>query len=87
MSNPRTGDPIQPAQSGPECGGVRSKPFGRFRSAVSAGALTATLHHPKGTPRGGVDVPSNVYEIFPVMQRVRVTALSRQPEPFRPLFG
>jgi hypothetical protein len=63
-------------------------PFGRFRSAVSAGALTATLHRPKGTPRGGgLDVMSNVYEIFPVMQRVRVTALLRQPEPFRPLLG
>jgi len=31
-------------------GGSRRMPFGRLRSAVSAAALTATLHRPKGTP-------------------------------------
>jgi hypothetical protein len=49
MSRAQNGE----ALSGIACGGGRTMPFGRFRSAVSAGALTATLHRPKGTPRGG----------------------------------
>ena len=31
-------------------GGNRATPYGRFRSAVSAGALTAALHRPQGAP-------------------------------------
>jgi hypothetical protein len=87
MKSSQNGHRNQPTKNGRECGGDCRQPFGRFRSAASAGALTATLHRPKGTPPRGLDVLSNVYEIFPVMQRVRVTALLSQPDPFRPLLG